>query len=181
MTANQPNRPNAPIKNTASPEVAQEQNQPTTKLKNLVPGYYAYSLDRHAYNLVLKYCSESQVINESHKMRVAVAYGLERFWGEHLREDRTQQIDQRKREYWKDTWKEITLIMFEAGIILPDGQCTITRNDAQGIRTVTTALCSMSLADTRSTLAVLTQLCDSLVWWTQRLKKRAVPGQQEIE
>ena len=48
------------------------------------PHLQPYSLDYYAQEIVLKYRDEKNVLNESHKMRMAVAYGLERFWGEHL-------------------------------------------------------------------------------------------------
>ncbi len=162
---NPPKRPNAP------------NNVSTQQTKTPVPepleiGFHAYSLDRHAYNLVLRYCQDSQIINESHKMRINVAYGLERFWGEHLRDDSNNPTDRGKRNYWRDVWKELANIMLEAGIELPDQDCKVSGNNVAGITKVTTKLCQMSLADTRTTLAVLSQLCDSLVWWTQRLKQR---------
>ena len=69
-------------------------------------------------------------------------------------------------------WKELANIMLEAGIELPDQDCKVSGNNVAGITKVTTKLCQMSLADTRTTLAVLSQLCDSLVWGTQRLKQR---------
>lgn len=165
MTGNTPKRPNAPS-NVPTPQTETSAPEP------LGIGFHAYSLDRHAYDLVLRYCQDSQVINESHKMRVAVAYGLERFWGEHLREDSNSTTDRSKRIYWRDVWKELAKIMLDAGIELPDRDCNVSGNNVAGIREVTTKLCQMSLADTRATLAVLTQLCDSLVWWTQRLKQR---------
>jgi hypothetical protein len=138
----------------------------------LAVGFHPYSLDRYAHDLVLRYCHDSQVINESHKMRIAVAYGLERFWGEHLRDDRNGQTDREKRTYWKDVWKELAKIMLDAGIELPDRDCLVSSTDVNGIRETTNNLCRLSLDDTRATLAVLIQLCDALVWWTQRLKKR---------
>lgn len=165
---NPPRRPNA-----SSNLTTQQTEVPSTEPLGI--GFHAYSLDRHAYNLVLGYCQDSQVINESHKMRIAVAYGLERFWGEHLRDDSNNHTDRNKRNYWRDVWKELAKIMLEAGIELPDRDCTITGGNVAGIREVTTNLCQMSLSDTRATLAVLTQLCDSLVWWTQRLKRRDRP------
>lgn len=42
--------------------------------------WQAYSLDRIAQELVIRY-RHQDVLNESHKMRMTVAYGLERFWG----------------------------------------------------------------------------------------------------
>ncbi|MGH7998664.1 MAG: hypothetical protein ACREPR_04335, partial [Brasilonema sp.] len=65
---NPPRRPNAPS------NVSTQQTE-TPSPEPLGVGFHAYSLDRHAYDLVLRYCQDSQVINESHKMRIAVAYG----------------------------------------------------------------------------------------------------------
>lgn len=47
-----------------------------------------YNLDHYAQKLVSDFRDKKNVLNESHKMRMAVAYGLERFWGEHLRFER---------------------------------------------------------------------------------------------
>ena len=65
----------------------------------------SYGLDRIAQELVLKY-RHQDVLNESHKMRLAVAYGLERFWGEHLRLRK-----ETEGKYWKDTWDELVKIL----------------------------------------------------------------------
>lgn len=44
-----------------------------------------YGLDQKAQNLVLDAKKiDPKSLNQAHKMRQAVAYGLERFWGEHL-------------------------------------------------------------------------------------------------
>lgn len=46
----------------------------------------SYELDRVAQKLVLSARErDPDSMNQSHKMRMSVAYGLERFWGEHLR------------------------------------------------------------------------------------------------
>jgi len=43
-------------------------------------------------------------------------------------------------------------------------------DNTAGIKTMAKKLWDLSLEDQRITLAVLTQLCDCLVWWTQRYK-----------
>jgi len=58
--------------------------------------------------------------------------------------------------------------MDQAGVIIPNQ--TVESNDVQAIRTMSEQLWQLSLADQRVALAVLTQLCDCLVWWTQRYK-----------
>ncbi|MEH2337881.1 hypothetical protein [Nostoc sp.] len=46
----------------------------------------SYGLDQEAQKLVLAAKLRDQTsLKQSYKMRMAVAYGLERFWGEHLR------------------------------------------------------------------------------------------------
>ncbi len=46
----------------------------------------------------------------------------------------------------------------------------ITSTETEDIQPVVDELWKMSLSDRRIVLMVLTQLCDSLVWWTQRYK-----------
>jgi hypothetical protein len=143
----------------------------------------SYNLDHIAQELVLKYRHEN-VLNESHKMRLAVAYGLERFWGEHLRLRK-----EKEGEYWKDTWDELAKILNLAGIELPN-DCVILQDppkkkenkeekqkreeaNTEKISQMAKRLWDFSKDkpdDTRIALAVLTQLCDALVWWTQRYK-----------
>jgi len=142
----------------------------------------SYGLDHIAQELVLKYRHQG-VLNESHKMRMAVAYGLERFWGEHLRLRKDTEG-----KYWKDTWDELVRILGTAGIALPNGTVVIEdaqreetqvqkqdreSNNSRQINNMTTNLWRFSREnpdDYRIALAVLTQLCDCLVWWTQRYK-----------
>lgn len=131
-----------------------------------------YGLDRIAQDLVLNHRS---VIKESHKMREAVAYGLERFWGEHLR---YSVKEREKSAYWKATWNELVDILGQAGITLPNDRVNLENTD--GIKTMAKKLwgelplndgTTLTLDDRRVALAVLTQLCDCLVWWTQRYKE----------
>jgi len=125
-----------------------------------------YSLDQIAQNLVLDAKSrDSKSLNQSFKMRESVAYGLERFWGEHLR---LQRGEMAKSQYWKDTWDALVRVMANTGIIIPNDPVRV--DNTAGIKTMAKKLWDLSLEDQRITLAVLTQLCDCLVWWTQRYK-----------
>ena len=96
---------------------------------------------------------------------MATAYGLERFWGEHLR---LQRKEPTKSEYWKDTWDELVQAMNEAGINIPNDP--VNANNVQSIRSMSEKLWQLDVEKQRVTLAVLTQLCDCIVWWTQRYK-----------
>jgi len=81
-----------------------------------------YNLDRIAQKLVLKYRDDENVLNESHKMRTTVAYGLERFWGEHLRLiGKEKEADQQKGKYWYDVWEAFFNLMKDKGINVPKG------------------------------------------------------------
>ncbi|ULP73842.1 hypothetical protein BDGGKGIB_03502 [Nodularia sphaerocarpa UHCC 0038] len=133
----------------------------------------SYDLDQKAQSLVLKHRDKKGVIGQSHKMRITVAYGLERFWGEQLR---LLEKEQTKGEYWRDTWKEFAKIMGFAGIKLP--QDDVNNGDTEKIEQIATQLWSLPIEDQRICLAVLTQFCDSLVWWTQRYKKSGVTDDQ---
>lgn len=147
--------------------------------------WQAYSLDRIAQELVVKYRHQG-VLNESHKMRMAVAYGLERFWGEHLRL-KTEPEGQ----YWKDVWDAlVNKILQPANILLPNDPVNIeesTRQETKAQKAAREARNTEQIKnmadklwlfaeknpdDQRVALAVLTQLCDCLVWWTQRYKPK---------
>ncbi|NWF62432.1 MAG: hypothetical protein HXY43_25115 [Fischerella sp.] len=132
--------------------------------------WYPYNLDREAQRLVLKYRNDD-VIKESHRMRTTVAYGLERFWGEHLRLlTKSDAKEQAKGRYWCETWQKFATIMTRTGITLPKNN--VSNHDTEQIQAVAQELWNLSLEDQRICLAVLTQFCDSLVWWTQRYKRR---------
>ena len=160
-------------------------NQPNSQQKPTAPTkpensdyLQPYSLDYYAQAIVLKYRDEKNVLNESHKMRMAVAYGLERFWGEHLRLQREKQREtKRKGEYWKDVWDKLAEILKTAEMELPNDKLTI--DDTDKIQKMAEKIWKMSLPEQRVALMVLTQFCDSLVWWTQRYKKKdsGVTGQ----
>ncbi|MBD2626968.1 hypothetical protein [Trichormus variabilis] len=112
-----------------------------------------FSLDKIAHNLVYEYRNDDkETVNQVHKMRTTVAYGLERFWGEH------QRLNGRKSAYWKDTWNKLVEIMGQAEITVPNNAQDLWDSEV------------FPPKYRKVTLAILTQLCDSMVWWTQRYK-----------
>lgn len=125
-----------------------------------------YEIDRCAHDLVLAFRDKKDVLNESHKMRVTTAYGLERFWGEHLR---LQRENQDKAAYWQETWKTLCEIMKQAGIKIPNDR--VSADDTKAIKSMTDKLWDFDQEQRKVALAILIELCDSLVWWTQRYKK----------
>ncbi|NEP61921.1 MAG: hypothetical protein F6K31_34055 [Symploca sp. SIO2G7] len=132
-----------------------------------------YGIDRLAHDLVLKYRDKEDVLGESHKMRMTTAYGLERFWGEHLR---LQRQSQDKANFWKDTWKTLCDIMNHAGITIPNDR--VTSNDTAAIKTMTDKLWDFDIEQRKIALSVLTELCDSLIWWTQRYKRKGIGNRE---
>ena len=132
-----------------------------------------YKLDKYAHDLVLKY-RDKNVLNETHKMRMTVAYGLERFWAEQFRLEKDKNQD--KAKYWRETWKTLATIMKQAKVIVPNDD--IDSKNTNEIQEMAKKLWVQSdkkhefNEDQRKvTLAVLTQLCDYMVWWVQRYKK----------
>jgi hypothetical protein len=117
---------------------------------------------------VIQNRDKKDVLNESHKMRMAVAYGLERFWGEHLR---LMRENRDKGKYWKAVWDRLEHILSDADIILPNEDVS---DDRQKIEEMAKKIWEIPLPDQRVELMVLTQLCDSFVWWTQRYKKKVI-------
>jgi len=129
-------------------------------------GWQTYGLDQEAQKLVLNAMQrDKDSLNQAYKMRMAVAYGLERFWGEHLR---LQDREPTKSDYWKETWDTLVNIMKRGGITLPNNQ--VNPNQAGSIRQMSEQLWQLDIEAQRVSLAVLTQLCDALIWWTQRYK-----------
>jgi hypothetical protein len=96
---------------------------------------------------------------------MSVAYGLERFWGEHLR---LKGKEEQKSKYWKETWDEFCGVMAQVDINLPKD--VINPQETNKIHQVSKQLWDLPIEDQRVAIAVLTQLCDCLVWWTQRYK-----------
>jgi hypothetical protein len=126
----------------------------------------SYGLDQYAQKLVLNAkLKDEKSLNQSYKMRMAIAYGLERFWGEHLR---LQGKEQPKSDYWKATWNTLVEVMAKAGVTLPNDP--VSADNTRSIQAMSEKLWQLPLQDQRLALAVLTQLCDCLVWWTQRYK-----------
>lgn len=123
----------------------------------------SYNLDRKAHDLVLTYRDKKDALNQAYKMRVTVTYGLERFWGEQWR------LDGEPANYWKDVWKAFADLVDKAGIEIPCDE--INASDKEAVQRISSALWDMKADYRKVSLAILTQFCDSLVWWTQRYKK----------
>jgi RNase P/RNase MRP subunit p30 len=137
----------------------------------------SYGLDRYAQKLVLDAKKRSpDSLNQSHKMRLAVAYGLERFWGEQFRltgDEGSSDV------YWREVWKILVQVMARTGIKIDDDfipEVQDRKNNTQvnaqivAIESMSQKLWSLSIEDQRVSLAVLSEICDALVWWTQRYK-----------
>jgi len=126
----------------------------------------SYELDQIAQKLVLLARErDPKSLNQSYKMRMAVAYGLERFWGEHLR---LKGKEEEKSQYWKSTWDAFCDVMTKVDIKLPKE--TVGTTETEKIQEISTQLWALPIEDQRVAIAVLTQLCDCIVWWTQRYK-----------
>jgi hypothetical protein len=163
--------------------------------------WHTYKLDEIAQALVLDALKRSSdSLNQSYKMRTTVAFGLERFWGEHVRllskkkADDKKSDDHQKGLYWHDTWKEFRKTMKEAHIYLPKPLKKVENPDE--LKAISQQFWGelpvksddpatrLTLEDRRVAQAVLTQLCDSLVWWTQRYKdlgKETASNQNSLE
>ncbi|MCT0212422.1 MULTISPECIES: hypothetical protein [unclassified Synechococcus] len=133
-------------------------------------GWHAYDLDHLALEIVLRAKErdkkdKTDSRNQAHKMRAACAYGLERFWGEHLR---LEKEEPNKAKFIADVWHALVSILAKTGILLPDK--VLTKNSPEEeIANVANQLWNLNRHDQSLTLAVLTNLCDAVVWWTQRL------------
>ncbi len=138
--------------------------------------WHAYDLDHLAQEIVLRARHrdpnpKKTSLNQAYKMRAACAYGLERFWGEHLRlggKDASED-DRCKAQFIADVWAGFVGIMAKAGVNLPP-QMLSKENSEVEIQAVAEQLWRIKPEDQQAPLAVLTALCDSVVWWTQRLK-----------
>lgn len=128
-------------------------------------GWESFNLDQQAHDLVLKYRDKNKdVLNQVYKMRVAVAYGLERFWGEQFRLVKEKD----KADYWRDTWKVLVKIMGNAGVTIPNDD--VSFGNTAAIKSMADKLWDFPIEQRKIAIAVLTELCDSMVWWTQRYK-----------
>jgi len=139
-----------------------------------------YGLDRYAHDLVAEFCKEG-VLNETHDMRTTAAFGLERFFGEHIRLQGKDEKATKASDYWRKTWETLVLIMDNAGIKVPT-LAKGTESNSEAIRKVIDDLWKdddpenkdapvFSRDHRKVTLAVLIRLCDNMVWWAQRYKK----------
>ncbi|MFN7229657.1 MAG: hypothetical protein ACK5UG_11430 [Synechococcaceae cyanobacterium] len=108
-------------------------------------------------------------LNQAHKMRASCAYGLERFWGEHLR---LKDKEPDKAAFVGDVWKALVGILQQGGISLP-GTLLASKDAETTIQGVAEQIWRLRPEQQQVALAVLTGLCDSVVWWTQRLKTSA--------
>ena len=141
----------------------------SSQVNSTEAGWQPYKLDQLAQGLVLANRDKKNVLNESHKMRMTVAYGLERFWGEHLRlESEKKDESKNKGKYWKSVWKTLGDTLEPSGIDLPGRDMKSTRTE--DIEKVARLIWQMPPEKRQIALMVLTQLCDALVWWTQRYK-----------
>lgn len=132
-------------------------------------GWHPYDLDHLAQEIVLKARntgSDSDSLNQAYKMRASCSYGLERFWGEHLR---LKANEPAKAQFVADVWTGFVGIMARAGVKLP-GDMLSSHDDERAIQAVAEQLWRLRREDQQAALAVLTALCDAVVWWTQRLK-----------
>ena len=128
--------------------------------------WQSYGLDQAAQKLVLAAKQRNKdSLNQGYKMRMSVAYGLERFWGEHLR---LQNREPEKSQYWKQTWDTLVDVMKQSNMIIPNDPVDV--DNTRQVQAMSERLWQLETADQRVTLAVLTQLCDCIIWWTQRYK-----------
>lgn len=132
--------------------------------------WYPYNLDHLAQEIVLKARQrDPDSLNQAHKMRASCAYGLERFWGEHLR---LKEKEQEKAAFVGDVWLALVAILNKAGLSLP-GTLLSSKDNEASIQSVAEQIWRLDRQDQQVALAVLTALCDAVVWWTQRLKAGA--------
>ncbi|NET60957.1 MAG: hypothetical protein F6K47_33940 [Symploca sp. SIO2E6] len=130
----------------------------------------AYNLDQIAHELVFEHYDKG-AHNQAYKMRTTASYGLERFWGEQLRlYDKKKDVyfPTPASNYWADTWQHFCQLLAYAGINLPDKKVEPT--DKGAIKCITDELWSFDEKQRKVALAVLIQLCDCMVWWSQRYK-----------
>lgn len=145
-----------------------------------------YLLDNIAQQIVLKaidqdFANNTKCLGQAHRLRGACAYGLERFWGEQIRLlNETNLNDKAKGQFTREVWNALALIMKGAGVELPSGDISqppkrLTSQDrslyTDQVREACSKIRSLDKNDAQASLAVLTSLCDAIVWWKQRLAK----------
>lgn len=132
--------------------------------------WHPYNLDHLAQEIVLQARHrDPNSLNQAHKMRASCAYGLERFWGEHLR---LKEKEPEKAAFVGDVWEALVGILKQGGVTLP-GTLLSSKDAEATIQGVAELIWRLKPQEQQVALAVLTALCDSVVWWTQRLKTGA--------
>lgn len=131
--------------------------------------WHPFELDHLALEIVLKARSrDPKSLNQAYKMRIACSYGLERFWGEHLR---LADQEVAKAAFVADTWKAFTGAISKANPQTSLPATMLSKNvDEELIKGMTQQIWSLDLQENQACLSILTELCNSIVWWTQRLK-----------
>lgn len=136
-------------------------------------GWTRFDLDHHAQRIVLAARKrDPKSLNQAYKLRATCAYGLERFWGEHLRLNgaKSNQEDKNKAAFIEDVWKALSVeLLPKAGVHIPF-EVLSNNQDESKILDVAERLWDLNPYDRQVALAVLTNLSDAVVWWTQRLK-----------
>ncbi|WP_146134525.1 hypothetical protein [Aphanothece minutissima] len=116
--------------------------------------------------------SSRKSLNQVFKMRFTCAYGLERFWGEYLRLKSGSAVDQNKAEIILDTWRFLQAdILRGTGIELPLDDA-LNVNDASAVNESLSSIWQLRTAHPRQAqvvLAVLTNFCEAIIWWKNRL------------
>lgn len=134
--------------------------------------WHPFGLDNLAHQIVLNARRrDPDSLNQAYKMRAACAYGLERFWGEHLR---LADKEIHKAALVADVWKAFTDIMRNArpDIQLP-GVMLSKQADENLIQSLATQIWAIPVQDHHMCLSTLSSLCDAVVWWSQRLRHNA--------
>jgi hypothetical protein len=121
----------------------------------------------------------NETLNYAFKMRTMCSFGLERFWGEHLRLTAKKEKD--KADFIVDTWKIFAVIMRRADIKLPPHLLPSNNVKPAEIKKATTQIWSLSAYERQASLAVLINLCDSIIWWVQRLKLKKATNSNEAK
>ncbi len=145
-----------------------------------------YLLDNIAQKIVLDaiehdLANGTKSLVQAHRLRSACAYGLERFWGEQIRLLNEKNLnDKAKGKFTKDVWKALALIMKSAGVDLPaddispppkKSDLNDTTPYTEQVRAACNKIRRLEKRDAQASLAVLSSLCEAIVWWKQRLSK----------
>ena len=129
--------------------------------------WQSFDLDHHAQWIVIEAISRSRdSLAQAYKMRNTCSYGLERFWGEQIRLGRDSNT-KHEADFWKDVWDTLVDQMSLAYIYLEP-----SREQTQRIPSneeIIRHLWSLNHEEHQIALIVLTNLCDAVVWWKQRL------------